>query len=167
MRDEIIFWVITDTHFGHGRMLEYCDRPEGFEDLIFAELAVIRPCDVLIHLGDFCIKRDEYWHEAFMSRCAAGKKWLLRGNHDKKTMAWYLAHGWDCVATQLVMRLLGRDLALSHYPLAPSDDWDLNIHGHVHKLRADELSLPHQHLVSLEENNYRPLNLRKIVEGRP
>lgn len=167
----MIYWILTDTHLGHARMQEYASRPEGFEERIFAGLEVIKPEDVLIHLGDFCIRRDEYWHEQFMSCCAAGKKWLLRGNHDKKTTAWYLEHGWDCVATQLIMRLHGRDLALSHYPL-PKGEWELNIHGHLHntrhRLRKEPelatLITPAHWLVSIEENDYQPVNLRKIVE---
>lgn len=160
----MIYWILTDTHLGHGRMREYCGRPEGFEEKIFEALAVVQPEDVLIHLGDFCIRRDEYWHKQFMSRCAAAKKWLLRGNHDKKTVAWYLEHGWDCVATEIVMRLHGMDLAFSHYPL-PKGEWDLNIHGHLHKLADEAPGEPWQRLVCLEENNYQPANLRKIVEG--
>lgn len=161
----MIYWILTDTHLGHGRMIEYCDRPEGFEEDIFSGLNIIKPEDTLLHLGDFCIRRDEYWHEQFMSRCAAGKKWLLRGNHDKKTTAWYLGHGWDCVATQVVMRLHGKDLAFSHHPLPASSEWDLNIHGHLHRLDDEAAGEPWQRLVSLEENEYQPVNLRKIVEG--
>ncbi|MGV1098729.1 metallophosphoesterase [Thiovibrio sp. JS02] len=168
----MIYWVLTDTHLGHRRMHEYCDRPEGFEEQIFAGLGVVKPDDVLIHLGDFCIRRAQYWHEQFMARCVAAKKWMLRGNHDKKTTSWYLEHGWDCVATQLIIRLYGRDLAFSHYPLPENSEWDLNIHGHLHntdhRLRrepelADRIS-EHHRLVSLEENDYQPINLRKIVE---
>ena len=83
----------------------------------------------------------------------------------QKTVAWYLEHGWDCAANQLVVRLHGKDLAFFHYPLPASNEWEINIHGHLHRLAAKAPGEPWQRLVSLEENDYRPTNLRKIVEG--
>jgi calcineurin-like phosphoesterase family protein len=46
------YWVITDTHLGHGKMEEYCGRPKDFEDRILRNLTCVQESDVLIHLGD-------------------------------------------------------------------------------------------------------------------
>jgi len=53
------YWLITDTHFGHENIKKYCNRPDGFEDLILENLNPtedegVCPGDVLIHLGDVC-----------------------------------------------------------------------------------------------------------------
>ena len=62
------YWVTTDTHFGHDKMMEYCGRPKGFEDLIFKyHSEIIKKDDVLVHLGDFCIYNDEKWHDEFIA----------------------------------------------------------------------------------------------------
>ena len=58
-------WLTTDTHFGHQRMIEF-GRPQDFEVKIGKAISeVVKPEDVLIHLGDFCIGKDEYWHEFY------------------------------------------------------------------------------------------------------
>ena len=92
------YWIITDTHFGHDSMMKLCGRPEGFSEKILINLNRTVHCpDVLIHLGDICIGKEEYWHSELM-KWACCKKWLIRGNHDKKSDMWYLNHGWDFVA---------------------------------------------------------------------
>ena len=56
------YWIVTDTHFGHNKMYEYCDRPIGFEDKILKQIKhKVKSDDILINLGDICIYRDEYW----------------------------------------------------------------------------------------------------------
>lgn len=34
-------WLTTDTHFNHKKMIEYCGRPENFEEIIKKELLKI------------------------------------------------------------------------------------------------------------------------------
>lgn len=155
-------WLSTDTHFGHARMHEWCGRPEGFEGLILNRLAsTVKADDVLYFLGDFCIGNDEHWHELFMASCI-GKKVLIRGNHDHKSVTWYYAHGWDLVCDELRLKLFGKDILLSHRPSI--DSCDINIHGHHHNTRhhpEDQVS-PYHKLIYME-HDYAPLNLRKLV----
>ena len=159
------FWLLADTHFGHKKMMGYCGRPEGYEETIIK--ALMRCCinhnDVIIHLGDFCVYRDEYWHDQFMSHCM-GRKWLIRGNHDRKSLTWYLAHGWNFVADQVVLNAFGKRIMLSHRPLPESPDWDLNIHGHLHNADHHPESKTSQiHQLIAMEHRYCPVNLRNIV----
>lgn len=155
-------WLTTDTHFGHECMHDYCDRPVGFEKTILSRLnTTIKPDDVLYHLGDFCIGRDARWHRDFMKNCA-GKKILIRGNHDKKTVTWYYDAGWDVVCDELRLKLFGKDILLSHRPSVHS--CDINVHGHHHNKRhhpEDEIS-PYHKLIYIE-HDYMPLSLRKVV----
>ena len=93
------YWVISDTHFGHDKISECFGRPKDFEKKILKSLNFVREEDVLIHLGDFCIGKDAYWHEKFMSHFEkesyGAKLWLIKGNHDHKTKTWYFDKGWD------------------------------------------------------------------------
>jgi len=124
------YWVISDTHFGHRKMEEYCGRPSGFEYLIFNRLIVVRPGDLLIHLGDFCIGKDAHWHTLWNDSLGGVKKILVRGNHDQKTNNWYYSHGWDAVCDNLSIRHNGGNITFSHIPVVGIKN--KNIHGHYH-----------------------------------
>lgn len=164
-------WLITDTHFGHEQMIEYCNRPIGFEYKILHNLVnAVKENDVLIHLGDFCIGDDEHWHNKFMTD-AAGKKWLVRGNHDHKSNSWYLSHGWDMVCDQFRDKYFGKIIMFSHKPVVCDGEYDINIHGHFHNSdhRRQELELMaikngYQKLLALEYTNYQPVNLEKFIK---
>lgn len=183
-------YLITDTHFGHEKMQIYCNRPKGFEELIIRNLMQVKP-DILIHLGDFCIGGDEYWHEKFMGVVNC-KKWLIRGNHDRKSNAWYLSHGWDWVGHKFQDRFLGKNIMFSHSPvrytdmqsaLWGSDSFDINIHGHFHnnlhrllegifvvegEKERNEIDLanltPRHKLLAIEETDYKAVSLDKFIE---
>lgn len=159
------YWIITDTHFGHHKMQDYCQRPEGFEGTIMKHVCnMVQPQDVLIHLGDFCIYKDEEWHKRFMAVCP-GKRWLIRGNHDRKSLGWYFSHGWDFVADEMTVEVFGKRVALSHKPITAHSDFDLNIHGHHHNTgHHPEDETTEKHRLVFIEHSYTPVNLRRLVE---
>jgi len=159
------YWILTDTHFGHAKMIEACSRPNDFEKKILDNVSFhCKPEDVLIHIGDFCIGDDEKWHKLFMSKCKCEKKWLVRGNHDRKSMSWYLKHGWDCVCEQLTLDVFGKKIIFSHKPLTIYTA-DMNIHGHHHNTRHHpEDEIASTNLLLYMEHEYKPFNLRKLVE---
>lgn len=159
------YYILSDTHFGHEKMKEYCGRKDGFEWKIMKSLDVIKKEDILIHLGDFCIGRDDYWHNEFIHR-VEGKKILIIGNHDRKTTGWYLER-WDFVCNALELSIYGKKLLLTHEPRPSGDHYDINIHGHLHedKHRIQEKIDDKKHyLISLELDGYQPQSLRKICE---
>jgi calcineurin-like phosphoesterase family protein len=154
-------WLLTDTHFGHARMHDFCNRPVGFEKTILTRLDSTVKCgDVLYHLGDFCFGNDARWHRDFMSACA-GRKILIRGNHDKKSITWYYEHGWDVVCDELRLKLFGKDILLSH---KPSDSFcDINIHGHHHNKGVPGVEVSPFHKLIMMEHDYMPQKLRTVV----
>lgn len=157
------FWIISDTHFGHDMLYKEGFRPEGFETTILRNLRNnIKPEDVLIHLGDVCFYREEYWHECLLDiKC---KKWLVRGNHDKKTTTWYLSHGWDFVANEIVLAAFGENILFSHKPIKEFP-YDVNIHGHLHEgNHHPEFELTTKHILISMEHTYTPVNLRKLIK---
>ena len=163
------YWIIADTHFGHTKLQEedYGSRPEGFEEKILQALHKIPEEDVLVHLGDVAIGNEGAWH----ARMGAFpfKKWLTRGNHDSRSIQWYLSFGWDFVADQIRLNMFGGEIAFSHVPLREGTWW-INIHGHFHNSnhRRHEpellaIACPNHHLIKLE-HDYRPVTLRSIVK---
>lgn len=164
------YWLTTDTHFGHDKMHEYCGRPVGYEDLILENLHnMVQKDDVVIHLGDFCIGRDDYWHDKFMK--TPGKKWLVRGNHDGKSNTWYLRNGWDFVGAKFQNKLYGKNILFSHTPqiekevielMYISSHFDVNIHGHLHNNAYTPPTDKHM-LLSIENTDYKPVILRNFI----
>jgi calcineurin-like phosphoesterase family protein len=157
------YWVVTDTHFGHNNMKKYEARPDGFEWKILHNLNVVLPNDVLIHLGDFCIGDDAVWHKHFMDVVTA-KKWLIRGNHDKKTAQWYFEHGWDFVGNEAQITAFGKKILFTHAPDSGFGSYDLNIHGHLHRNEHHEFAKTEKHQLVYLEHDYKPLFLRGLVE---
>jgi len=184
-------FITTDTHFGHYNMIDYCDRPENFAKKIYSGL--INNCkmgDVLIHLGDVCIGKDEYWHNEYIKPLPC-KKWLVRGNHDNKSDKWYLDHGWDWVGMKFQMYYKGKSILFTHIPevdrklderLFGAGSFDINIHGHFHntleRLKKKEwvspeeekrneglldIICPKHKLIALEFTNYQPVSLDKLL----
>ncbi len=166
------YWVITDTHFGHTRMQELCYRPADADEQMLHNIGqYVKDDDILIHLGDFCIGRDQYWHDTVF-KDTKYKKYLIKGNHDNKSMTWYSKRGWDCVASEITLNIFGLKILFSHRPVKDCIHFDLNIHGHLHNNGherhqhcADKMTVTKHHLIYME-HEYRPFNLRKLVEKR-
>ena len=137
----------ADTHFGHALMLDKkaCGRPfasttEMDEALISNWNAVVRPDDIVYHLGDFAFGLgDEDRVRTIFSRLM-GRKVLVLGNHDYRkrgTVHPTLAGlAWDQPPCQhLETTDEGERVFLSHYacrtwPGANKGGW--HFYGHSH-----------------------------------
>lgn len=160
------YWLITDTHLNHNNIIQYCNRPENHQELILNNLSIIKESDVLIHLGDICIRKDYEMNRILLDNIKCNHKWLIKGNHDKKNYGWYLNQGWSFIAEKVEMYLYRKRILLTHKPEPYSDSYDLNIHGHLHNNHNNELDLilhEKNRLVSIENNNYKPLDMSKII----
>lgn len=78
----------ADTHFGHGNIITYCKRPfkdfmEQDEAMIERFNSVLRPGDLLFHLGDVSWSNYEIGSK-FLSRLKTKEVNLILGNHDKE-----------------------------------------------------------------------------------
>jgi len=170
-------FALSDTHFGHTKMYEIFGRPVDYESRILRSLSKNKG-DLLIHCGDFCIGKDHIHIKDFM-HAAAGfdKKILVRGNHDKKSDAWYIENGFDVVCEIFWARHFGRQIIYSHMPVlepskmtfAPHFDPDINIHGHLHgdndrhNLKRDIYDPSWFYDLAPETNEYGIVNVENIV----
>jgi len=164
-------WIISDTHFFHDKLMEYCGRPADHTNKIFQNLMKIPEKDLLIHLGDISIGRAAEVHEKFIMPLKC-RKILVKGNHDRKTNNWYMMHGWDFVCYTFQDDYRGRKILFSHYPVN-AKDYDYNLHGHLHNnvYKWDKLTdenkkfVNKKHLLfAVENTGYRPLKLDYILD---
>ena len=161
--------VTSDTHFFHENVIESCGRPTNHDELMKRSFLSLQETKTLVHLGDIAMNESWRAHEEVISRIKC-RKILVRGNHDDKSYSWYLSHGWDFVCEQFSLDMFGKKITFSHRPLPWDGFFDLNIHGHLHNLghREKERALTrHWHiLVNVEDYEYRPVSLRKLVERK-
>lgn len=161
-------WIITDTHFGHHKLTEIGERPEGFESIIFKNLKQISPEDLVIHLWDFCIWMDASWHLAWNEALPTQKKILIKGNHDCKSNSWYYDHWWSFVCDGFTDMFLGKQILFSHEPADMTLMHVLNIHGHTHgnaHRDTEHCSFYWENNidVALELNGYIPLTINSLL----
>lgn len=149
-------WLLTDTHFDHFNIGVYCDRPDGWMDLILKNWReIVKPEDTVWHLGDVQVGRKHPLLDLLNS--LPGTKILIKGNHDTQSHLWYMRNGFaasmDAAAYQRV--------TLTHQPSnSLFGGTDLNIHGHVH----NSLWTPtkdFQRLLAIEHVDYKPVDFMK------
>jgi calcineurin-like phosphoesterase family protein len=169
-------WAIADTHFFHHKLVDYCGRPEDFTEQIIQNWCnMIAPGDLVYHLGDvgFYKKADA----GKLIQGLPGHKILIRGNHDRYPIGWYLDHGFMAMMEHPIVTVRYQKgikrkvnfyykVILSHSPVPVPEDVDFNLHGHFHNNSSphweeemvDTLTPKHR-LMSIEESGYCPMLL--------
>jgi calcineurin-like phosphoesterase family protein len=174
-------WLISDTHLNHNKIKTYCQRPDNHTELIDKNVRrMVGPMDILIHLGDVGMDKEQVWAETVKNW--PGIKWLIRGNHDGKSCQWYVEKGLFHMACDA---MIYRGVWLTHKPWrhALPQGTNLNVHGHLHNVwhgfgkddpeaKKSEFWLPFergtlefswQRLFSVEYTNYCPVEFDKFV----
>lgn len=126
------YWLIADPHFGHEKVIQYCDRPfhnaeEMNETIIRNWNNVVGKEDTVFVLGDYSFGR-ELARE--ITPKLNGKKILIKGNHDRYPNRFYRDCGFEEVSKYPI--IFGFYM-LSHEPLQLSETTPyFNYYGHVH-----------------------------------
>ena len=86
-KDPTKIFFTSDTHFGHGNIINFCKRP--YENVAKMDNALIENwnatvglADDVYHLGDFCFNGIQRWWE--LIGALNGRIHLILGNHDLK-----------------------------------------------------------------------------------
>lgn len=168
-------WLTTDWHLKHFKIMEYENRPEGFEDIILNNiLSSIQDGDKIINLGDCAFSNNVRETITSFNNSIKSKKNvtidLIRGNHDSKSKTFYESCGFDLV-TNIIMY---GDILLSHKPRDLSlEDPNIkyNIHGHFHSGSHPEEDAKYKYcdnkkhiLLGLENVNYELIDLDTFNE---
>lgn len=153
-------WLISDTHFGHSKILTFTDSNTGKlirgdhfssvtemnEHMVERWNSVVKPNDTVYHLGDvFFGDRNEFYQ---LWNRLNGTKELIIGNHDDIK---FLASGMFFSKVHMWKIIPDFNFLLSHIPLHESNlkihysekytEGDvgvtqkqfLNLHGHTHQ----------------------------------
>lgn len=176
----------ADTHFGHGRIIQYCNRLfDGYQSMDAEILRrfneVLKPGDVLYHLGDVAwstvnIKRD------FLDKLPTREVHLILGNHDNQDTQAYLKMGFRSVSEYKEIRMdiikgsvgingSSTKVILCHYPLR---SWNgkghgaIALYGHCHGTL--EPGLDRSMDVGVDTHNFYPWSWEDIkmkLQGKP
>ena len=155
------FFVLSDTHFGHAKIIDYCNRPfssveEMDETMIKNWNETVSNNDTVLHLGDFGLGNKEYITS--IVKRLNGKKVLILGNHDNWSEQTYRDMGFHTVSR---FPILWNDFyLLSHAPLPPISDKlpFMQLYGHVHN-DSRYIDTANSKCVCVERIGYRPLFL--------
>ncbi len=155
-------WLISDTHFFHANIGRYCNRPDGWQDLIVENWNhFIQPGEIVFHLGDLALGKKE--DTETLVPLLNGKLYLMRGNHDRRGKAFYENLGITLVKDPYSIVLFSRPgLVFSHRPISPLPPGVLNLHGHIHNNPSPEVGPRHINL-SVEVREYRPWRLVDVI----
>ena len=157
-------WIIADTHFFHKNIVDYTRRPKHHNELIAYNWGYfVQPDDYIIHLGDFALGRRKTIR--MLTQSLPGKKYLIRGNHDRHSRSFYERCGWEAVTNTISFQRRGWEVHLTHRPNKELniDDGIVNIHGHIHNRSYRE---PFYINASVELNWYAPVRLLTLVDHR-
>lgn len=181
----------SDTHFGHARIIELCDRPFIDVDHMNTEIVrrwneVVSPDDIVFHLGDVALGEIDK-SLAIVSRLN-GYKILVNGNHDRPFMKmgkpafddWLGRYGevfQEVIVGNLQIDLGPHRVTLSHFPHSGDshgeerfrehrpDDEGIIIHGHTHKDERTSTT-PNDNLqihVGQDAWDYRPVSSENVL----
>lgn len=160
-------WFISDTHFGHGNIIKYCDRP--FKDvpqmdqhLIKQWNSVVKKNDTVYHLGDFSLGHPKEVVGMIVEELNGNIK-LVKGNHDTWSNTVYRELGFKEVYDTPI--LVNDFMLLSHEPNPFTlNSMYLNVYGHVHNSPMFDTYKNGFLCVCVERHNYTPISLNDIKE---
>jgi calcineurin-like phosphoesterase family protein len=184
-------WFTADTHFGHGNIIKYCQRPflsaeelasvrtdprgklrlsaetvRRHDDALLAAINErVDEHDTLWILGDFCWGGIDEAHH-YRSRIRCRNVHLVWGNHDHRSIrplfGEAIEQGW--------VRVEGTDIWVNHYPMRT---WNKSFHGswhlygHVHgRLQREDAANPATLVkdVGVDACGYRPWSFEELSE---
>ena len=159
----------SDSHFGHDNIIRHCKRP--FQDgaqmdraLMDAWNSVVRPGDVVYHLGDFSLRPAETIQG--LLKKLHGTKHLIVGNHDRTTgMEGCRLQGWASMREMAKISVDGQSVFLCHYPMREWPGmWQGTVHlyGHVH---GNLQPMPGSMEVSADVWGGKPVQMAEILNA--
>lgn len=157
-------WFISDTHFFHENIIQYCGRPFANAELMNENMvnnwnSVVNHNDYVYHLGDVaCGYGGDERALAELLFSLNGRKRLIVGNHDHlKSPALHKAFE----KIELWKGFKEEDFTCIHIPieLGSLRDGTFCVHGHLHNNLKEN---SHYINVCVEHTDFTPINLDTI-----
>ena len=184
--DKVREFVLSDTHFGHSSIIEYCQRPfatiEEHDATIIKNInSIVRKHDKLWFLGDFSLKSNQEYLKDIVNRLECKRLYLILGNHDNRQGDWHKRYtniGFEWVSKYPI--IFRNFFILSHEPLFLATERRKEgiingkglevsnapffhcIHGHIHQLEYTDKK--HYTNVSVEKTDYKPIDLNELCD---
>ncbi len=163
-------WFTSDEHFFHKNIIKYCNRPfksieEMNETIIENHNKLVKPNDIVYHMGDFCFAGLQQAESVFNR--LNGQKILIEGNHDSAAC---FKLKWSWIKNYYELKTDKTKFILFHYPMA---SWNGAFHGSIHLHGHIHHQLPNHGLRRVDIGidgvgyNYSPLNLDQIISMVP
>ena len=166
-----MIYFTSDLHLGHRGIVTMQNRPFQTVDemnriLIQNFNACVNKGDTVYILGDICHHMPiEAANDAISS--LHGKKYLIKGNHDKK----YEEELFEEICDFKVASLNGETIALMHYPMMSwpkSRRGSIHLHGHIHADQNYSHMNKEQGIkrydVGVDANNFMPISIKRILQ---
>ena len=171
---EIFF--TSDTHFGH--QPEFLWKPRGFSSVEEMDEAIIenwnkvvKPEDMVVHLGDVMLNDSTHGLECF--KRLNGQISIIWGNHDTdaRKVLLYALPNVISLGYAHVFKYKKLSIYMSHYPTLTSNYDEkhfsqhvLSLHGHTHQ-RTNWLDLknPFLYHVGLDSHNNTPVHIDEVI----
>lgn len=156
-------YVLSDTHFGHGNIIEYCDRP--FDDVGEMDRVMLHRWnetvgrdDTVLFLGD--VQHHPCpWSSAHWNNILNGEVMLVRGNHDGDV-------GQNAPFNTVESCTISQGRYQFYCEHQPVDFGGWQIHGHTHNNNLyDYPFINHDNKtvnVSVEVLDYKPLEMETL-----
>lgn len=167
-------FFISDTHFGHEKIIQYQNRPfdsaEKMDQVMIDNWnRKISKEDEIYILGDLAFGNQEYVKK--LVNKLNGKKYLIIGNHDRHVGVEEIANEFEWIKDYFLLNhASGFKFVLFHYPIynwAFKHRGSIHLHGHVHDNAQDILGLlgniENMYNVSADMNNYEPIELNDVL----
>jgi calcineurin-like phosphoesterase family protein len=156
-------FVISDTHFRHAKIIQYCNRPFVSTDemdnyMIQQWNKTVSNKDLIIHCGDFCMGPKEEVEKIIEQ--LNGIKILVKGNHDRATTTWWENRGFEVYKQYMI-----EDYIFSHKPILDLEYGMYNIHGHIHNVDTVNIKGYDKRIhinVCVEVINYTPIDFEEL-----
>lgn len=152
-------WFISDTHFGHRKIIQYEHDARPFyyieehdEKLIENWNKCVKKNDTIWHLGDVGFGAEHL--DKILTRLN-GIKRLVMGNHDCYSRDLYTKHFGKIFGV-----VMFKEFTLSHVPVYPSHiRGEVNLHGHLHSKKVPDKRYFN---CCVEHHDLSPVNLDTI-----
>lgn len=153
------FWLISDTHFYHKKITEYCNRPANWHERIVNNWReIIQPDDIILHLGDLYFG-DFHDEIVRLVNSLPGQKYIILGNHDMNKKVAIRRCGFQRVR-KFEFVYDGTTWRFSHWPPFEVEINVCNIHGHSHQNCNNSI----MHFdAGVDANDFRPIHFLDVV----
>ena len=169
------FYIISDTHFLHNNIVEYCGRPKDHNERMVTNWNnVVGPNDNILHLGDLVYG---VWDRDTMLQCPYkttslftpivsklnGNKFLIKGNHDTFDDLWYEDLGFTILDSYFSLKYRKQRITFTHVPIVLTYQNEINVHGHVHNSSFTGLTKRHLN-TCVEVMDYGPRAITDLLD---